>query len=153
MAFQFEKHRIVGGIGADDEYWRGLEQGEFKLPRCTGCGRWTWPAHYRCGKCGSWDFEWIRLEPVGTVYSWTRSWYAFDRVKERAADVPYVTILAEIPAAGGARVMGVLHGNEDGLRIGAPVRGVIAPPSEKSKGYPSILWELVPSQPAGGAAT
>ena len=143
MEYSFEKNRIVGGIGADDAYWRGLEDDEFKLPRCADCGAWTWPAHFRCGKCGSWDFNWVKLEPVGQVFTWTRSSYAFDRVKERAADVPYVTIVAEIPQAGGARVIGMLDGSEDGLRIGAAVRGIILPPSEKSKWYPSICWRLV----------
>jgi uncharacterized OB-fold protein len=142
MEYSFEKHKIVGGIGADDEYWRALERGEFRLPRCAGCGAWTWPAHFRCGHCGSWQMNWTALEPKGLVYSWTRTWYAFDRVLERAADVPYVTILAEIPAANGARVMGVLEGGEAGLRIGAAVAGLIAPPAEKTKGYPSIRWTL-----------
>ncbi len=144
MEYSFQRNRIVGGIGADDEYWRGLEQGVFKLPRCTGCDAWTWPAHFRCGKCGAWELNWVALEPVGIVYSWTRSWYAFDRVRERAADIPYVTIVAEIPHADGARVMGVLAGDETRLRVGAAVRGTIAPPEEKTKNYASIRWRLTP---------
>ena len=151
MQFSFEQHRIIGGIGADDEYWRALERGEFKLPRCSGCGKWSWPAHFRCGACGSWDFDWTSLEPAGVVYAWTRTCYAFERVKERAADVPYVTVLAEIPAAGNARVMGILQGSQANLRIGAPVRGVILPPSEKSKEYPSIQWTLCDDSTQTGA--
>jgi uncharacterized OB-fold protein len=143
MEFSLEQHRIIGGIGADDEYWRALSEGSFKLPRCSSCQRWTWPAHYRCGVCGAWDFKWAALEPVGVVYAWTRSWYTFERVSERAADVPYVTVLAEIPKADGARVLGILRASEPALHIGAAVRGVILPPTEKSKGYPSIQWELV----------
>lgn len=142
MTYSFEQHRIVGGIGADDEFWRALEEGSFKLPRCAGCGAWTWPAHFRCGKCGSWEFRWVGVEPAGTVYAWTRSWYAFERVKERAGDVPYVTILAEVADTAGARVLGMLDGPEDGLRVGASVRGIIKPPTQKTKGYPSILWQL-----------
>ena len=86
---------------------------------------------------------WVEVAPRGLVFSWTRSWYAFDRVTERASDIPYVTILAEIPAADGARVLGVMKGDETGLRIGAPVIGTIESPSEKSKWYPAIRWELV----------
>ena len=142
MEYSFEKHKIIGGNGADDEYWRGLEQGIFRISRCVGCLHWMWPAHYRCGRCGSWEFEWVALEPAGTIFSWTRTWYAFDRVLERKADIPYVTILAEIPAAGGARVLGMMKGDETGLRIGATVRGSIDPPCEKSKWYPAIRWEL-----------
>lgn len=142
MDYSFEKHRINGGINADAEYWRGLEDGVFKLPRCAGCGNWTWPAHYRCGKCGSWDMEWVAVEPQGTIFTWTRSWYAFDRVKERAEDVPYVTLVTEVGGTT-ARVMGMLEGDEAGLRIGAEVRGIIKPPSAKSKNYASIVWTLV----------
>lgn len=142
MRFDLDKVRIVGGIGADDEYWRALGRNEFRLPRCRGCQGWTWPAHFRCGHCGSWDFEWVTVEPVGQVFTWTRSWYAFDRVSERAQDVPYVTIVAELPEADGARVIGVLTGDEAGLAIGTRVRGVIRPPSAKTKHYPAIEWEL-----------
>jgi len=138
----FEKHRIVGGIGADDEYWRALEEGAFKLPRCAGCGAWTWPAHWRCGRCGAWDMKWVVVDPVGTIFTWTRSWYSFDRVKERADDVPYVTVLTEITGTDGARVLGMLEGSQEGLRIGAAVRGVVHPPAAKSKWYPSICWRL-----------
>jgi len=142
MGYSFENHRIVGGIGADDPFWRSLEDGEFRLQRCDGCGAWTCPAHWRCGRCGSWDFQWVALEPVGKIFSWTRSWYAFERVAERAVDVPYVTVLAEIPQADGARILGVLDGGDQDLRIGAPVRGIITPPSAKSKHYASIRWRI-----------
>jgi hypothetical protein len=134
--------RITGGIGADDPYWEALEAGEFRLPRCAGCGRWTWPAHWRCGECGSWEFRWSAVEPTGTVYSWTRTWYAFDRTKERAGDVPYVVVLVEVDGTDGARVLGVLAGDEAPLKIGARVTGAILPPSEKAQGYPSIAWSI-----------
>jgi uncharacterized OB-fold protein len=134
--------RIAGGIGADDAYWDYLDQGEFRLQQCATCGRWIWPANYRCAGCGGWDLAWIRLEPEGRVYSWTRTWYPFDRTKERAEDVPYAVGLAEIRGAGGSRVIGVLKGDEAGLKIGARVRGEIQPRSPKSKGYPSICWML-----------
>jgi uncharacterized OB-fold protein len=140
--YSFEQHKIVGAIEADDEYWRALEDGEFKLPRCASCHAWTWPAHFRCGHCGSWEFEWTALEPKGRIFTWTRTQYAFDRVLERRDDVPYVTLVVELPQADGARVMGVLKGPEAGLKIGAAVRGTILPPSEKTKWYPSIVWEL-----------
>jgi len=143
MAYSFEQHKILGAIAADDEYWRGLEDGVFKLPRCASCKTWTWPAHHRCGQCGSWEFEWVTLEPKGKIFAYTRTQYAFDRVPERKEDVPYVTVVTEIPEAGGARVMGVLKGDETGLKIGANVRGTIDPPSAKTKFYPAIRWEIV----------
>jgi uncharacterized OB-fold protein len=142
MDYAFEKVKIVGGIGADDEFWRSLERGEFQLPACSGGGHWTWPAHFRCGECGSWDFDWKALAPKGRIYAWTRSFYAFDRVAERRENVPYVTALVEIEGAGGARVLGMFEDDESKLAIDAEVIGEIRPPSEKSKGYPSIVWHL-----------
>ena len=142
MAYSFEQNKIAGAIGADDQYWRGLEDGVFQVSRCSTCKTWTWPAHFRCGHCGSWDFEWVAMEPKGKVFTYTRSRYAFDRVLERKDELPYVTIVAEIPEANNVRVMGVLTGSEEGLAIGATVKGVIEPPSPKTKNYPSIRWEL-----------
>ena len=139
--------KISGNIDADEGFWEALEAGEFRLPRCAGCARWTWPAHFRCGECGSWDFTWEALPPTGTIYSWTRTHYAFDRTMERAGDIPYVVALVEVDGADGARVMGVLDGTEEGLRIGASVTGTILPVSEKAKGYPSVVWSL--RAPAG----
>jgi uncharacterized OB-fold protein len=142
VEYGFRSHRITGGIGADERYWESLEEGHVRLPRCAGCKRWMWPAHFRCGDCGSWDQLWEEVEPTGTVYTWTRSWYVFDRTKERAEDVPYVVVVAELPGAGGARVIGVLDGPDDGVRVGAPVRGHIDRPSARSKGYPALRWSL-----------
>jgi uncharacterized protein len=142
VPYGFRTNRIAGGIGADDRYWEALEESVFELPRCANCKRWMWPAHFRCGQCGCWELLWEPVDPIGTVYAWTRCWYTFDRTTERAPDVPYVVVLAEIPSAGDARVIGALRGAEQRLRIGAPVRGHIDPPSAKTKGYAAIRWEL-----------
>jgi uncharacterized protein len=142
VPYGFRTNRIAGGIGADDRYWEALEESVFELPRCANCKRWMWPAHFRCGQCGCWELLWEPVDPIGTVYAWTRCWYTFDRTTERAPDVPYVVVLAEIPSAGDARVIGALRGAEQRLRVGAPVRGHIDAPSAKTKGYAAIRWEL-----------
>ena len=134
--------RINGGINADDEYWEALGRGEFALPVCAGCAKVVWPANVRCGDCGSWDFAWPARAATGSVYSWTRTWYSFDRTRERADDIPYVTVVVEVDGADGARVIGMLQGDEAKLAMGARVHGEILPPSEKSKGYPSIVWAI-----------
>jgi uncharacterized OB-fold protein len=151
MALTFEPlEEIPGGIHADEPYWNFLAAGDFRIPQCDSCGKWIWPAHWRCGVCGSWDSTWKQVEPKGTIYSWTRTWLAFERVRERAADIPYVVILAELAHVGGARVLGVLDGDSMAeLRVGLPVRGIIAPRDPKTKGYPSILWRLDESATSG----
>jgi uncharacterized OB-fold protein len=148
VEYSFKQDKLVGFFDAGDEFWEALEEGVFRLSRCAGCHRWLWePSNgsppYRCADCGSWDQEWVEVDPVGTVYAWTRANQPFDGVLERRDEVPYVTIEAEIPAAGGARVTGLLDGDLSKLRVGAPVRGRIVGPTPQSKGYATIRWSLV----------
>ena len=134
--------RIRGGIGADEPYWAGLEEGKFLLPRCAGCKQWIWPAHFRCGDCGSWTVDWVEMAPTGTVYTWTRNHSVSDVIKERAVMLPYVTMLVEIPQANGIRIPGVLSGSDSNLRIGAPLTGRIRAADDISKGYVTMEWQL-----------
>lgn len=143
LSYAFEKVKIIGGIGADDEFWRGLEERELRIQRCGACGHWNWPAHYRCPECGNWELGWEAVEPRGRIFTWTRSHYAFGRVKERAGDVPYVSAVVELPQAGGARVMGIYDDSEVEPHVDVEVVGTFLPPSDKTKGYPSILWQPV----------
>jgi uncharacterized protein len=143
METSFAQQKISGGIGADDRFWESLEVGEFRLCRCAACGVWMTPAHYRCGACGSWEQEWPLVEPVGSIYSWTRTHMAFPRTMVRAEQVPYVTALVEVDGTDGSRIFGILAGNEDALRIGARVEGHVLPPAAESLGYPSLVWNLL----------
>ena len=138
--YSYFAQRIPGGIAADDQYWQSLEEGAFRLPRCAGCRRWTWPAHWRCGRCGSWDFDWADVEPVGTIYAWTRARMVYEGVEERAAEVPYVSVLVEVDGTDETRVLGVLKGDDATVACGLRVRGEIDPPSPVTKGYASIRW-------------
>jgi uncharacterized OB-fold protein len=155
MEYSFRKQRLVGFYDAGDEFWEGLEEGAFRISRCAGCKRWMWEAingspTFRCGECGCWDLEWVEVEPVGVIYAWIRTNQPFDGVLERKDDIPYVTITTEIGGPGGPRVVGVLKGTEDGLRVGAAVRGSIDPPSAKTKGYASVRWSLAADADGNG---
>jgi uncharacterized OB-fold protein len=138
--YRFLANRIRGGIAADDAYWIGLEEGVFRLPRCSNCPRWTWPAHWRCGRCGSWDLHWVEVSPLGTIHAWTRARLNFEGMEERAGQVPYVTALVEVDGTDATRVLGVLKGDEASLAVGARVRGEIDPTSPVTKGYASMRW-------------
>lgn len=134
--------RIRGGIGADGPFWDALDDGAFRVARCRGCHAWQMPAHFRCGRCGSWEIGWDDVEPTGTIYTWTRNHAVSDVLKERREDLPYVTLLVELPQAGGVRLPGVLVGDPPELRIGAPVRGVRRPAEPRSRGYTTMAWQL-----------
>lgn len=140
--------RLKGGIGADGPFWDALDAGKFQLSRCGECREWLWPAHFRCGSCGSWRIVWENVAPKGKLYAWTRNHLVSDVLKERRGDLPYVTILVELPQAGGARVAGVLKGDETGLRIGSDVSGIILPAAENSRGFATMGWTLDNAPPA-----
>lgn len=131
--------RQLADSGVDAPFWQGLDENVVRLPQCPACDRWVWPAQPSCPGCLHAGLDWRDVDPVGTVYSWTRTWYPF--VAARAEDLPYIVVLAEIPAAGGARVLGVYAGDAaDDLEVGDAVRGVIAPPAELTFGLPSLTW-------------
>lgn len=148
LEYSFKNKRLVGFIDSGDEFWEGLEEGAFRLSKCAGCDRWMWEANFRggptvrCGECGSWDLVWVDVEPKGVIYAWTRSHRAYPGAEARAEDVPYVTLDVEVGGAGGPRVLGVLKGGREGLKVGAPVVGSIDPPSEKTRGYAGLRWSI-----------
>ena len=134
-----EEAQNLAATGLDAEFWDGLVEGVVRLPACTECGRWIWPAQPRCPDCLRATLEWREVEPVGVVYSWTRTWYPF--APERAESLPYVVVLVELPAAGAVRLLGEYTGpSDDDIAVGDRVVGVIAPPAPRTFGLPSLTW-------------
>ena len=125
----------------DHPYWDGLGRGELLIQRCTRCGRWSWPADWRCPGCGGYDeLGWEPVEPRGVVYSWIRTHLPF--VAAYADLLPYVNVLVELPQAGGARLMGLLTGPEDSLEVGAPLVGTFQPASPRTLDLPVLTWQI-----------
>lgn len=134
--------RQLADSGVDAPFWHGLDEGVVRLPQCSACDHWVWPAQPSCPRCLHTDLAWRDVQPDGVVYSWTRTWYPF--VVARAEDLPYVVALVELPDAGNVRVLGVYAGSEGeraaDLAVGDAVRGVIAAPSDQTYGLPSLTW-------------
>jgi uncharacterized OB-fold protein len=124
---------------ADEPFWRALARGVVELPCCSTCGRWVWPVRPICPDCHTRTLVWTEVNPEGRVYSWSRIQYPF--VPERS-QLPYVVAVVEVPSAGNARVIGVIHGDDTRVRIGTKVSGTIAPPDATTLGLPSLQWEV-----------
>lgn len=130
----------LAGPYADDldlPYWEGLRAGELRLQRCGECGLWIWGPRWMCGQCQAFDPEWVAVEPLGRVFSWSRTWHSF--IPDLAGDLPFVTVLVELPHAGGRRVLGLLA--EDGntpIAIGDPVSGLIQHAADSP--WPVLRW-------------
>lgn len=125
--------------GIDREYWDGLIAGELRLQRCDSCDEWIWGPRWMCGSCHSFDLTWAPVNAIGRVYSWARTWHAF--IPELADNVPYTTVLVELPEAGGRRVLGLLaEAPEAMVSIGDEVIGVIQHP--EGSAWPVLRWQL-----------
>jgi uncharacterized OB-fold protein len=126
--------------GLDRPHWEGLRTGHLLLQRCRDCRTWVWSPLPICPGCHSFDMGWEPVEPMGTIYSWTRTWQPF--APESTGHLPYVVVLVELPAADGRRVMGILA-HADGItpRIGAPVHGEIEQPPDDAH-WPLVRWHL-----------
>ncbi|MFI7099287.1 Zn-ribbon domain-containing OB-fold protein [Streptomyces sp. NPDC050161] len=106
---------------ADPEFaphWAGLREGRLLVPRCTGCGRHSWPPRPLCSACHADRAEWSEVADRGAVYSWTlvghRTLPGFEP--------PYAVVLVETDA--GVRLLGAFTADSGELRIGLPVTAV-----------------------------
>lgn len=129
----------TGPIGAEGRYWDALLEGHLELPRCRGCGAWHWPAVWRCGACGSWDHEWLERPLAGTVFSHTRTHHRFGGTE--AFELPFTTVLVELDGLT-VRLIGVLEGDEFGLRIGTRVTGRIDRTRFGADSIPALRWRI-----------
>jgi uncharacterized OB-fold protein len=124
--------------GLDAPHWDGLRAGKLVLQHCRSCSTWVWAPRPICPACHSFDLGWDGVDPVGTVYSWTRTWQPF--TPEATGHLPYVVVLVELPAAGRRRVIGVLaHADGRTVRIGKRVRGEIEQPPD-DRHWPLVRW-------------
>jgi uncharacterized OB-fold protein len=118
----------------DECHWDGLKAGELRIQRCGSCREWIWIAQPLCPSCHTFDPVWEAVAPEGVVYAWTRTHRAF----HPSAEVPYTTVLVELPQAGNKRILGLYRGTDDPV-IGARVVGEFEPaPDEDS--WPLIRW-------------
>jgi uncharacterized OB-fold protein len=152
------KRNLMPFVNAGHAFWDYLEDGEFRLCRCAECHEWLWESYQggsdvRCGACGSWTIEWVEVPNVGEVYSWVVVNQPFDGAEMFHDEIPYTTVEALVDGLEGPRVIGLLRGPSDGLRVGAVVQAVIEPPSNQTNGYATLRWRLASSATgtSGGA--
>lgn len=132
-------HMVTGQLGAEGPYWDGLAEGRVVLQQCKGCGKWNWPAVWRCGDCGSWEHGWVEQSLSGTIFTWTRTHHRFGGTE--GLEVPFVTTLVTLDAVP-VRLQGLLEGSDEGLRIGARVTGRIDKTHFGNATIPSIRWSI-----------
>lgn len=126
--------------GTDTAFWEALRNEELRIPRCDQCAHWIWPVRPICPCCHSFGHTWTEVAPTGRIFSWTRTWLPFS--PEFTGHLPFVTVLVELPQAGGRRLLGVLL-DADGVEpeIGQQVVGEFQAP-ERAQDWPVLRWRL-----------
>jgi len=122
---------------SDRPYWEGLRSGALVLPRCAGCGQWRPPGAVLCTQCWGFDTSWEPVAMAGRVHTWIRTHRDF--MSEIDVRAPYVTALVTLDDAP-LRLLGIVTGAADEVRIGARVRGVLVQPDNAA--WPLLRWEV-----------
>jgi len=71
------------------------------------------------------------------LYTWTRALHPFEGTEDLGA--PYVTVLVELPQAGGIRLLGLLKGDAK-PKIGMTLTGSVGESRVFDQDIPVIHW-------------
>ncbi len=75
-------------------FWDAAKQHELRVPRCTSCGKLSYPIAPHCLHCWSDDFEWAKLSGRGKVNGVTIYHQAFHEAYRD--EVPYNVVEVEL---------------------------------------------------------
>ncbi len=94
-----------------------LEKGEVRGTQCKSCGKKFFPPRADCDQCLSSDMDWMKIEGVGDLVTFTRQGFAPTGFEK---DVPYTTGMANFD---GVQVFGRLADsiNAEEVEIGMKV--------------------------------
>jgi uncharacterized protein len=112
------------------EFWQGAAEGELRLPRCRGCGRFGWYPAGPCRHCGTGEgdrpLQWEAVSGRGTVFSWAVVTHTFlPQFRGQLPLVPALVSIVEDPAV--RIVTRIVDADPAGLRIDQPVHAVFRP--------------------------
>jgi uncharacterized OB-fold protein len=128
--------------GLSAPHWAGLRQNQLRVQQCRHCKTFQWGPEWICHSCHSFDVDWATVEPRGVIYSWSRVWHPTHPALNEAC--PYITVVVELPDAGGVRVIGNLVGDpKQPVNIGAAVTGVFEQHETADPAYALLHWKVV----------
>lgn len=103
-------------------YFDAAARGELVIPQCNSCRRHFFYATVLCQHCHSGDWEWVRSDGAGAIYSHT----AVHRPLGSSLPAPYIVVVVELDE--GIRMMGnLLDCADDVVKIGQRVSVDFAP--------------------------
>lgn len=138
------KQRPSPAISRDTQFfWDGLDAGELRIQKCSGCEQLHHPPMVRCTACGSYDFGYTVASGRGRLYSFVEPKHpAFP-----AFDKDYVVGLIELEE--GVRIVSnVVDVDPAAIEIGMPLELVIRKSNSERP-----LPQFRPARPARNART
>jgi uncharacterized OB-fold protein len=112
-------------------FWVSASRGELCFPKCLDCHRFHWYPMERCPYCLGTTIEWTKVEPVGSIFTFTTVRHVFDSSFD--LPIPYVIALIEFEAAPEVRLISNIIDDIDKLEIGMRVRALFQLNDEKWK--------------------
>jgi uncharacterized OB-fold protein len=107
-------------------YWAGAAEGELRIPRCDGCGRFNWYPHEHCDACGGGSFTWETMSGRGTLFSWVVVTHPF--LPQFAGLVPFVPALVALEEEPAVRIpTRIVDTDPDELVFDMPVEVTFRP--------------------------
>jgi len=101
------------------QYWEACARHELQLQRCRSCASFRFYPSPVCPDCTGYEFDWVRIEGLGTVYSFTIVHRAPD--DSFAKDVPYIVALVRLEQ-GPCMMSNIVGCSADAVYVGMPVR-------------------------------
>lgn len=104
-------------------WWEAAAAHRLVVQQCTACGATRHPPRPVCARCRGLAHEWHELSGRGTVHTYTIVHRAF--VPSLADRLPYVVVVVELEAGGGARLLSnLVDCDPPAVRIGMAVEVV-----------------------------
>lgn len=105
-------------VGLNGAFYAWCRKGELRFQRCTRCHGFRHVPREMCARCGAFDWEWVRSNGRGTVFTWTEVVRALHPAF--ADETPYAPVIVELEE--GVRIVSrVLDCPVEELVIGMPV--------------------------------
>jgi uncharacterized OB-fold protein len=102
-------------------YWQAAKEGYLGLPHCKSCNQYFFYPRAICPNCWSNEIELAKASGRGTIYSYTVV-HRHPANPALNALTPYVVALIDLEE--GPRMLSVVRGNREEVKIGAAVEAV-----------------------------
>ena len=112
-------------------FWEGSRQGELRMQRCVGCGRYRHLPTPMCPECSSLEYDWTKVSGRGFVYSFVIVRHPVHPAIREREQTPYNICMIELEEQEGLRICSnILQVAPEDISIGMPVRVTFAPAAD-----------------------